>query len=74
VRLPHAQTIPTVVQHLPMLSQRLTYLRAFLWAMPERCQQIGLMVALGVDPVTWYNIRKHMAELIPRGERGWKEY
>lgn len=67
-------TIPIVVQHLPMLGQRLSYLRAFLWAMPERCQQLGLMVALGVDPVTWFNIKRHMIELIPRGERGWKEY
>lgn len=51
------QAIPLVLQHLPMLGQRLTYIRAFLWAMPERCQQIGVMVALGVDPVNWYRIK-----------------
>lgn len=38
------QVLPLVVQSLPMLSQRATYVRAFLWAMPERCQQFGVMV------------------------------
>lgn len=41
VARPTLQAIPLVVQHLPMLGQRLTYIRAFLWAMPERCQQVG---------------------------------
>ena len=35
------QVMPLVVQALPMQSQRVTYIRAFLWAMPERCQQVG---------------------------------
>lgn len=66
--------LPAVVAALPMQSQRLTYLRAFLWAMPERAQQIGTMVALGVDPVTWYRLRHQMPELIPRGEAGFKKF
>jgi len=66
--------LPAVVQHLPMHAQRVTYIRAFLWAMPERCQQIGTMVALGVDPVTWYRLRKSVPEIIPRGEAGWKRF
>ena len=44
------QVLPLVVQSLPMLAQRATYIRAFLIAMPERAQQIGVMIALGVDP------------------------
>ena len=67
-------TIPVVVQNLPMQAQRLTYIRAFLWAMPERCQQIGTMVALGVDPVTWYRLKHQLPEIVPRGEAGWKRY
>jgi tellurite resistance protein len=67
-------TIPVVVQNLPMQGQRLTYIRAFLWAMPERCQQIGTMVALGVDPVTWYRLKHQLPEIIPRGEAGWKRF
>lgn len=66
--------LPAIVQHLPMHEQRVTYIRAFLWAMPERCQQIGTMVALGVDPVTWYRLRKSVPEIIPRGEAGWKRF
>lgn len=42
------QVLPLVVQALPMLSQRATYIRAFIWAMPERCQQVGV-AANGVD-------------------------
>lgn len=57
-----------------MLGQRLTYIRAFLWAMPERCQQIGVMVALGTDPVNWYRIRKAIPDIIPRGESGYKHF
>ena len=67
-------TIPAIVQNLPMQGQRLTYIRAFLWAMPERCQQIGVMVALGTDPVTWYRIKHQLPEIIPRGEAGWKRF
>ncbi|KAL4537156.1 hypothetical protein Ndes2526B_g04932 [Nannochloris sp. 'desiccata'] len=67
-------TIPIVVQNLPMQAQRLTYIRAFLWAMPERCQQIGTMVALGVDSVTWYRLKHQLPEIIPRGEAGWKKF
>ncbi len=72
--MPPLQAIPLVLQHLPMFGQRLTYIRAFLWAMPERCQQIGLMVALGSDPVSWYRLRKALPEIIPRGEAGWKHF
>ncbi len=67
-------TIPVVVQNLPMQGQRLTYIRAFLWAMPERCQQLGTMIALGVDPVTWYRLKHQLPEIIPRGESGWKKF
>ena len=63
-----------MVQSLPMLSQRTTYLRSFLMAMPERAQQIGVMVALGVDPVNWYRIRRVLPDITPRGEQGWRQY
>ena len=63
-----------MVQHLPTQAQRLTYLRAFLWALPERAQQIGTMVALGVDPVTWYRLRHALPDIVPRGEYNWRHY
>lgn len=68
------QVLPLVVQALPMLSQRATYIRAFIWAMPERCQQFGTMIALGVDPVNWYRLRRVVPDIIPRGEAGWKRF
>ena len=63
-----------MVQALPLHAQRVTYIRAFLWAMPERCQQIGTMVALGTDPVTWFRLKRSLPEIIPRGEAGWKRF
>lgn len=56
---PHAQVLPLVVQSLPMIGQRATYIRAFLWAMPERCQQFGVMVseAVGGGGGVWVRVR-----------------
>ncbi len=66
--------LPAVVQNLPMHSQRVTFIRAFIWAMPERCQQLGVIISLGVDPVTWYRLKKSVPEIIPRGDLGWKRF
>lgn len=68
------EALPAVVQNLPMHAQRVTYIRAFIWAMPERCQQFGVMIALGVDPVVWYRLKKSVPEIIPRGDDGWKRF
>ncbi|PSC70111.1 C4-dicarboxylate ABC transporter [Micractinium conductrix] len=68
------QVVPLVVQALPMMGQRATYVRCFLWAMPERCQQFGIMLALGTDPVTWYRLRRLVPDIIPRGEAGWRHF
>ena len=110
---------------LPTMEQRATYVRAFVWAMPERVQQVGctatartsvpptllsclrsrlpaidpappprpcppppsptptphtprtqfgLMLALGLDPVTWYRLKRMVPDLVPRGEAGWKHF
>ena len=41
--------------------------------MPERCQQIGLIVYRGVsDDTLWVELRESMPEIIPRGLHGWK--
>lgn len=63
-----------MVRYLPMHEQRVTYVSAFCWALPERAQQIGTMVALGTDPVSWYKLRISLPAIIPRGETGWKHY
>ena len=66
------QVLPLVVQALPMLAQRATYIRSFMWGMPERSQQLGVMIALGVDPVNWYRLKRLIPDMIPRGEAGWR--
>ena len=68
------QALPAVVQNLPMHAQRVTFVRAFIWAMPERCQQFGTMISLGVDPVVWERLTHSVPEIIPRGEDGWKRF
>lgn len=32
------------------------------------------MIALGVDPVNWYRLRRVVPDIIPRGEAGWKRF
>jgi tellurite resistance protein TehA-like permease len=64
--------MPWVVNNLPREEQRIRYLRAFMDVMPERCQQIGRFVYLGVAPATWAILRINIPEMIPRGAPGWK--
>ncbi len=58
----------------PMLQQRERYIKCFLWAMPEKAQHIGSMVALGVDATNWHRISSDLPEIIPRGAAGWTRY
>jgi hypothetical protein len=66
--------LPWVVNNLPMLPQRVRFLKTLLWALPERSQQLGFMLALGVDAVQWRRITDELPELIPRGADGWERY
>ena len=34
----------------------------------------ALMLALGLDPVTWYRLKRMVPDLVPRGEAGWKHF
>jgi len=68
------EVLPAVVQNLPMHGQRVTFVRAFIWAMPERCQQFGTIISLGVDPVVWERLTHSVPEIIPRGDDGWKRF
>lgn len=42
--------------------------------MPERAQQMGVMLALGLGPVDWYRLKRLVPDIVPRGEAGWKHY
>ncbi|KAK9807776.1 hypothetical protein WJX72_008899 [[Myrmecia] bisecta] len=69
-----ALLLPWAVTWLPRHEQRLTLLRCFIWPMPERAQQIGRMLALGVDAVMWTRLAKRRPEIIPRGAPGHVRY
>lgn len=41
--------------------------------MPERAQEIGLIVYRGVDSVMWAFLVSEIPEMIPRGLEGYKK-
>lgn len=42
--------------------------------MPERAQQLGLMVYRVVDDVTWVEVARDLPAMIPRGLPGHRRY
>lgn len=66
--------IPFVVNNTPREQQRIRYLKALCWAMPERAQQIGSIVYRNVDAVMWERLRVELPEIIPRGAKNWRRY
>eukprot|EP00903_Cladosiphon_okamuranus_P016395 g15119.t1 len=67
-----SQLLGWVMGTLRMRGQRTRFLKAWIWAMPERAQQIGLMVYRVVDDVTWVEVARDLPEAIPRGLPGYR--
>jgi len=61
------------VNNLPSPKWQVRYVKTFVWAMPERCQEIGLIVYRTVDPVTWMWLSVKIPEIIPRGLPGYRK-
>lgn len=59
--------------HYPQNVQTM-FLKSWIWAMPERAQQLGLMVYRVVDDVTWIEVASDLPEVIPRGLPGHRRY
>jgi hypothetical protein len=59
---------------MPLTGQRVKFCRCWLWAVPERAQQIGAWLALGLDAPTWARLTAQVPEIVPRGAPGWKKY
>ncbi|KAG2443533.1 hypothetical protein HXX76_001885 [Chlamydomonas incerta] len=59
--------LPLLVESMPMLHQRVRFVKTLLWAMPERCHQFGLILCKGVNAVEWRRISAELPELVPRG-------
>mmetsp|Transcript_24506 Transcript_24506/g.68292 ORF Transcript_24506/g.68292 Transcript_24506/m.68292 type:complete len:995 (-) Transcript_24506:304-3288(-) len=66
--------IPFVLQNLTRHPQRVRYLKVLMWALPERAQQIGMIVYRNVDAVMWERLRVQVPEMIPRGAHNWMRY
>jgi hypothetical protein len=43
-------------------------------AMPERAQQIGAMLSLGMNVPQWRRMTTELPEIVPRGATGWQRY
>ncbi|KXZ47349.1 hypothetical protein GPECTOR_36g72 [Gonium pectorale] len=67
--------LPLLVESMPMLHQRVRFIKTLLWAMPERCHHFGLILAKGVDAVNWRRITAELPEIVPRGVSAvWERY
>lgn len=66
--------LPLVVNSIERMPLRLAFVRCVVWAMPERCEQVGMMIALGVDPVMWQRLTDEIPDITPRGMAGWSRY
>jgi len=64
--------LPWIIQHLPMPMQRARFVKAMIWAVPERAQHIGEMIYRGVEDHEWCALTTDVPEIIPRGLPGWQ--
>ncbi len=64
--------IPWVLNNQYRVKQRTIFLKTLTWAMPGRCQMIGLLASRGVTDTIWAQITQELPELIPRGLPGWR--
>eukprot|EP01134_Creolimax_fragrantissima_P006193 CFRG6193T1 len=58
--------VPNILRYMPYHSMRVRWLRALLWAMPERGEQLGLYIYHGVSDVMWNSLLLHVPQIIPR--------
>ena len=70
-----SEYLPYVVNNLPMQQQRIKFVRCWaIWALPERAQLIGRMIAMGVDAHIWARLIESIPEIAPRGDPHWRRY
>lgn len=50
------------------------FIKTWVWAMPERAQQLGLMIYRVVDDVTWVEVARDLPEVVPRALPGHHRY
>lgn len=62
--------LPWIINTLPMMPQRVRFVKTLIWSMPERDQYFGILIANGVDAVMWKRLTDELPEIIPRGMEG----
>lgn len=65
--------VPFVLANLPHPGWQQRYVRAWLWAIPERAVELGLIIYRGCDSVTYAALADDAPELVPRGAAGWRK-
>jgi hemerythrin-like domain-containing protein len=63
---------PYVMENLPIPMWKVRYVKTFVWANPDRAQEIGLICYRTLRSVDWAFLSKEIPEIIPRGVPGWK--
>jgi hypothetical protein len=66
--------MPWIVENAPMHQQRVKFVRAWLWSVPERAQLIGRMIYMKCDPAIWERLVVAVPEIVPRGVAGWRRF
>jgi hemerythrin-like domain-containing protein len=64
-------TMPYIIKNLPHPQWRVRFVRTFIWAKPDRAQEIGLICYRTLNSVDWEFLAQEIPEIIPRGVRGW---
>lgn len=59
--------MPYVLKNLPMPNWKTQFIRTFIWAKPERAQEIGLHIYRTCDSVTYAQLADDIPEIVPRG-------
>ena len=66
------KVLPYAIENLPMPMWKVRYIKTFIWACPDRAQEIGLICYRTLRSVDWTFLAKEVPEIIPRGLPGWK--
>jgi hemerythrin-like domain-containing protein len=62
--------MPYALNNLPVPAWKVRYLKTFIWANPQRAQEIGMYLYPTLDSVAWVFLAREMPEIIPRGLPG----
>jgi len=62
---------PFLLKSLPTPNWKIQIIRCFIWANPERAQEIGLMLYRKIDSVLFEFVANEIPEIVPRGLSKW---